>query len=107
MFVVMNKKKFDSLPENIKKIFDDVSNSYIKIHADTWDKVDIEGRKYTLSLKNKIIKLSDKENERWVKAIQPMIADYKKYAKSKGVDGEKALTELNKIIKKYSDKYTK
>lgn len=105
MFVVMNKKKFESLPKDIQKIFEQVSQEYIKVHAETWDKVDAEGRKYTLSRKNKIIELSDKEKARWVQAVQPIFTSYKQYAKGKGVDGEKAIALLHKLVKKYSAKY--
>ncbi len=104
MFVVMNKKKFDSLPKDIQQIFEQVSQEYVKVHANTWDKVDEQGRQYTLSLKNKIIELSDQENARWIKAVQPIFAEYKKYAQSKGVDGEKAITLLQKLIQKHSAK---
>lgn len=104
MFVVMNKKKFDSLPKDIQNIFEDVSREYIKVHAKTWDQVDAEGREYTLSRKNEIIELDDKEMARWVQAVQPVITDYKKYAQTKGVDGEKAVSVLQKLIKKHSSK---
>ncbi len=75
-FVVMNLDKWNALPSDIKKIFEQVSAKYVDIHGKVWDSTDKEGRKYTLSLGNKIISLSDEESARWRKAVEPVIQDF-------------------------------
>ena len=105
MFVVMNLKKWNSLPKEIQNIIDDVSNEWVDVHGEIWDMNDSEGRKYTLSLGNKIIPLSKEENARWKKAVSPMMDNYIKSTKEKGLPGQKAVTTTENLIKKYSNRY--
>jgi TRAP-type C4-dicarboxylate transport system substrate-binding protein len=102
MFVVMNKKKWDSLPKDIQKIISDVNKEWINVHAKTWDSLDEEGKAFTLSLGNKIIPLSPAENLRWKKAVNPVITEFVTAADAKGLPGGKAVKETEKLIKKYS-----
>lgn len=102
MYVVMNKKKWDSLPEDIKAVFTEVSSRWIAIHGETWDRVDGEGKKFTTSLGNEIIPLSDEESARWVKAVKPVLDAYVKEAASKKLPGEKAISLLRELIAKHS-----
>jgi len=97
-FVVMNLDKWNALPPDIKKIFDEVSAKYTDIHGKVWDRTDQEGRKYTLSLGNKIIPLSDKESARWRKAAQPVIDDYIAHTPN----GKKYVQKIRELMKKYS-----
>jgi TRAP-type C4-dicarboxylate transport system substrate-binding protein len=102
MFVVMNKAKWNALSDDMKKIFTEVNEKYITVHAKTWDRLDIEGRKFTQKRGNKILTLSKTENKKWVKAVQPIVTGYIKYAKTKNIDGAKNIAELKKAIKKNS-----
>jgi len=97
-FVVMNLDKWNALPDDIKKIFDEVSDKYTDVHGNVWDSTDQEGRKYTLSLGNKIISLSDEESARWQKAAEPVISDYI----VKTPDGDKYVKKIRELIKQYS-----
>ena len=102
MFVVMNKKKWDSLPKDIQKIISDINKEWIDVHAKTWDSLDEEGKAFTLSLGNRIIPLSPAENLRWKKAVSPVITEFVKGADAKGLPGDKAVKETEKLIKKYA-----
>jgi TRAP-type C4-dicarboxylate transport system substrate-binding protein len=104
MFVVMNKDKWASLPADIQKIIEETSEEWIEVHGKTWDKVDEEGRKYTLGLGNSIIELSSAESRRWHSAVQPMMQEYEEAAGEKGLDGKGYIAMLNGLIKKYSSK---
>ena len=97
-FVVMNLDKWNALPADIKKIFDEVSDKYTDIHGKVWDSTDQEGRKYTLSLGNEILSLSDQESARWRKAVEPVINDY--VAKTPG--GDKYVEKIKELMKTYS-----
>jgi TRAP-type C4-dicarboxylate transport system substrate-binding protein len=107
MFVVMNLKKWNALPKNIQKIFEETSREWVDVHGKIWDEGDAEGRDYALSLGNKIIPLSDNENDRWVKAVEPVIVNYIQATDKKGLPGEKAVAEAKKLIQKYSAIYGK
>ena len=100
MYVVMNKKKWDSLPADVKKVFEEVSEEWIAKHGEAWDSSDEEGRKFTLSLGNKIIPLSPEESARWAKAVQPVIDEYVASAEKKGLPGKEYVEAIRALIKK-------
>ena len=100
----MNKDKWNSLPRDIQAVFDDVSSTWIDVHADTWDQVDVEGRNYTKSLNNEIITLPDAEQQRWVKAVESVIINFEKAAQDKGLPGDKAVATLKELISACSKK---
>ncbi len=101
MFVVMNKKKWNALPKDIQKIIEDINKQWITVHGNTWDSLDQEGKSFTQSLGNRIIPLSKAENLRWKKAVSPVINEFVTSANAKGLPGEKAVKETEKLIKKY------
>ena len=102
MFVVMNKKKWDSLPKDTQKAFDDVSHEWIAVAGKAWDDADVEGHKFSAELGNKTIKLSAEEAAKWGKAVKPVVDGYIKDTEGKGLPGKKALSEIENLIKKYS-----
>jgi TRAP-type C4-dicarboxylate transport system substrate-binding protein len=91
MFVVMNKDKWNALPPDIQKIIEKINGEWIEKQGKTWDEIDKEGRDFTLKSGNKIIPLSKEENEKWIKAVRPLLDDYVKNMKDKGLPGEEAL----------------
>lgn len=100
-FMAMNLKKWNSLPKSVQQAFEKVRTKYIAKSGAVWDAGDEAGRKYTLSLGNKIIPQSDEENARWAKAIQSVISDYVKKAKGKGLPGKEYVETLKALIGKY------
>lgn len=105
MFVVMNLKKWNALPADVQKVMEEVSSRWIDVHGKAWDQLDQEGREYSLSLGNKIVSLSADENARWQKAVQPVIEEYIKDVSAKGLPAQKAVTEVENLIKQYSKIY--
>jgi TRAP-type C4-dicarboxylate transport system substrate-binding protein len=90
-FVVMNKDKWNSLPLDIQKIIEKINDEWIEKSGKGWDDIDKEGRNATLKSGNKIISLTKEENERWAKAVRPLLDDYVTNMKSKGLPGDQAL----------------
>jgi len=64
-----------------------------------------DGREYTLGLGNKIVPLSPEENGRWTKAVRPIIDDYIKEVSAKGLPAEKAVKEVENLIRQYGKAY--
>lgn len=106
MFVVMNLDKWNALPDDIKRIFEAVSSEWIDVHAREWDRNDVEGREYTLGLKNEIISLSREQAPEWAAAVQPIIDNYIKTVGGKNLPGDRAVNELRELIKANSEKYS-
>lgn len=102
MYVIINAKRWESLPEEIKKIFEETSREWIDKHGKAWDESDSEGKEFTLSLGNEIIELSAEESERWRKAVEPVIDEYISEIEKKGIPGKEAIEILKRIIKEES-----
>jgi TRAP-type C4-dicarboxylate transport system substrate-binding protein len=102
MYVTMNKKKWESLPADVKKVFEEVSAEWLVKHAEGWDTADAEGKKFSLGLGNQIIPLSEEESAAWEKAAAPVMEDYIKAAEGKGVPGREYVEFIKAGIKKYT-----
>lgn len=101
MFVVMNKDKWNSLPPDVQKIIEQVNEEYIEKQGKVWDEIDKSGRDYTTSRGNKVIPLSPAENLKWEKAVKPLLDNYKKAMKDKGLPGDEVLNFYLQAINKY------
>jgi TRAP-type transport system periplasmic protein len=76
-YLAMNKTKWDALPGDIKKIFNEVSEDYAEKYAAAWNQIDIDGINYSLSIPgNEVYTLSDVEGERFKAAVQPVLTGY-------------------------------
>jgi TRAP-type C4-dicarboxylate transport system substrate-binding protein len=91
MFIVMNKNKWNSLPPDIQKVFTEVNEEWIEKQASVWDQIEKEGVEFTKKRGNKIIYLSKEEDARWAAAVKPLIDEYLKNTKAKGLPGDEAL----------------
>ena len=84
-YLAMNKAKWDALPSNIKKIFNDVSQEYAEKYAQLWNQIDVDGINYSLSIPgNEVFKLSAAEGARMKAAVQPVLTAYVDDMVSKG-----------------------
>jgi len=105
-YVVMNKRKWQSLPADIKKVFSDVSEEYKEKWAVAWNESDIEGREFQKSHGGQFIPLSDQEALRWRKATEPVIAAYKKDLVSRGYN-EKEVDSFISFIRDRTEYWKK
>jgi TRAP-type C4-dicarboxylate transport system substrate-binding protein len=86
-YFVINKKKWNTLPEDIKKIMNQVALETKEKQASLWNDMDIEGRDAFKAVGGQMFTLSDAEAAKWVKAVQPIFAEYKKTMVDKGFKG--------------------
>jgi TRAP-type C4-dicarboxylate transport system substrate-binding protein len=91
MFVVMNKEKWNALSPDIQQIIEKVNEEYAEKQGKLWDEIDKAGKDFTIGRGNKIISLSQDENWKWTKAVKPILDEYVKNMKDKGLPGEEAL----------------
>ena len=75
-YAVMNKGKYDSLPDNIKKIFDEVSAEFAAKTAVGFNEIDFSGAAFFRSKGGQFIELPEAEVANWVAAVQPVIEAY-------------------------------
>jgi TRAP-type C4-dicarboxylate transport system substrate-binding protein len=90
-FVVMNKEKWNSLPPAVQKVIEQVNKEWIEKTGRLWEAIDKSGRDYSLKRGNEIILLPKEEDERWARAVRPILDDYVASMKEKGLPGEEAL----------------
>ena len=84
LITFMSKKKWGSLPPDVQKVISDYSTQFMERHTVEFNRIEIEGQQFFLSKGGKIIPLSNAEGAKWVKAVQPVIDDYKKSMVAKG-----------------------
>ena len=83
-YVVMNKQKWNSLPPDAQKVITEFTREFVEQWAVGWNNIDIEAREFFLKQGGQITSISDTEAAIWVKAAEPVIADFKKDLVSKG-----------------------
>jgi len=98
-FHVMNKKKWDALPKDVQKTIDQIDKEWIEKTAKTWVDIDVEGKKFAEEKGHKFIPLSKEEDARWAGLTKPILAEYVKTTKEKGLPGEEALKFCQEWLK--------
>jgi TRAP-type C4-dicarboxylate transport system substrate-binding protein len=103
VFVVcMNKKKWASLPPDVQKVVDDMSQEYIEKYGQMWADINAEGKDWLRERGVEFISLSPEEQIRWYeKGSKPVAEAYLKEMKEKGLPGEEAMTFLEELFKEY------
>jgi TRAP-type transport system periplasmic protein len=98
-FVAMNPKKWESLPEDIKKIIEEINSEWILKHAQSWEEDAFEGVAFLLKSGNSMIGIDPEEARRWRKAVQPVIDTYVKETGEKGLPGKEVYLYVEKRLK--------
>jgi len=99
MFAVMNKDKWDSLPEDLQQIVTEVSEEWIIRQGEAWDESDRQGDKFVRDLGKEFISLPEAEEEALVDAMKPIFDEYVKATEEKGLPGEAFLSDLQDMLK--------
>ena len=99
-FVSMNLDRWNDLPKDIQKVFDEVSEAYIDIAGEVWDKASEAGLAYAREEGLKIIDLPDDERARWHERYQPLREEYIQEMEAKGLPGKAFLEEIDALIAK-------
>ncbi|MEO0329432.1 MAG: TRAP transporter substrate-binding protein [Pseudomonadota bacterium] len=101
--LAMNKAKYESLPDDLKKIVDENSGEEFSVFAgETQAGADGPAREKAAAAGNNIITLSDEEVSKWRDAAQPVYDKWIADMDSRGIDGNALIAEAQELIKKYS-----
>jgi TRAP-type transport system periplasmic protein len=98
MFVVMNKDKWESLPEDVKEIFTRTSEEWVARHGQAWDQADEEGRAFVAELGKEIITIPEEKQQDWVDKVQPVLDEYVQACQGKGLPGGELLADIKAEI---------
>jgi len=98
-FVVMNKGKWNAFPADVQKTIEEINVEYIEKLARLWDDYDKEAKDYFIEKGGKIIVLPKAEADRWAEKVRPLLDDYVKETKAKGLPGDEALKFFQDYLK--------
>ena len=70
---------------------EEINEEWVEKQGRLWDELNSEGREVFIQRGGKIIMLSKEENTRWADRLRPILDDYVKEMKSKGLPGDEAL----------------
>jgi len=101
-FLAMNKAKYEGLPADLKAAIDKNSGmKFAELAGNMWDDAGkavsemVKGRGNTLS------SISEDEKAKWIKTTEPVIENWIKQVKDKGLDGGKLLEQARALVAKY------
>jgi TRAP-type C4-dicarboxylate transport system substrate-binding protein len=83
-YVAMNKEKWDALPDDIKKIFVEMSEEWVDRLGVRTLEADFEGLDYFKQRGGQMITLPEEEIKKIAKAVEPVIENYMKEMEAKG-----------------------
>lgn len=104
LFVMtMNKKKYESLPPDLKQAIDDSTGiALAKRLGKLWDEDEKPGRAIAVKKGDEIIQLSAAEAARWKKATQPVVDSWIERVNGMGKDGAAMIADAERLVAKYS-----
>lgn len=100
-YVIMNKKKWDSISPEHQKVIEKVNAEWIEKIGKAWDEIEASGKAFAAKQGGKVTTLTAEEGERWKKAVQPVLDDYVKMTKEKGLPGDQVLKFAVDYLKKH------
>ena len=83
-YVVANKDKWNSLPRDVRKTIEETAATYVDALGIGYNKADLDGLEFFKKQGGQVVPVPEKEIQRWVKAVEPVIAAYKKDMVAKG-----------------------
>ena len=104
MYVVMNKRKWAMLPQDLQSIMEETSEQWIDVHGKAWDDLDTAGLAYSLEKGNGSIALSSDEKAAWERLVTPVVTDYIARVHAAGLSGENLVETLKSTIAQESQK---
>jgi TRAP-type transport system periplasmic protein len=102
--LAMNKAKYEGLPDDLKKVIDANSGQAAAAMAGkVWDEQAVVVSEMVKKRGNTIITLTEEEAARWRKATEPVVENWLKTTKERGLDGQKLLDSARAAIKKHEN----
>ena len=102
LFTLMNRKKYDGLPPDLRKVIDDHSGSWgAEFNGRVWDQNEHVGIEAIKKAGGTIYTLPAEERQRWATRLKPIEEEWLKSMEAKGLPGRQILDDLREAIKRY------
>lgn len=109
--LAMNKDRYESMPDDLKKVIDDNSGLAFSIYAGgTQADADGPARQKAVDRGNNIFTVSEEEAKEWDALVNPIYQTWVADMNSKGIDGQALIDEARALMAEYSsemDTYAK
>ena len=102
LFTLMNLKRYESLPPDLRKVIDELSGSWgAEFNGKVWDQNELVGIEAVKKAGGTIYTLPAEERARWAAKLRPMEDEWVKTNEAKGLPARALLNDLREAIKKY------
>ena len=102
--LLMNRKRYDDLPPDLKKAIDDYSGRKIAEYAGRkWIEVEAPGREAAEKAGVKFVTMPQAEVDKLKSAVKPVYDRWLAETKAAGIDGDKLLADARRLLEKYKD----
>jgi TRAP-type C4-dicarboxylate transport system substrate-binding protein len=99
-FVVMNEKSWNGLPDDIKKVFEELSGDWaVEFTGKAWDQFDQEAVGKNKASGIEYLQLDAAEKAKWKALLAPVKDEYAAELEAKGLPGKKVVSDIQKMAK--------
>jgi len=100
--LAMNRPKYESLPDDLRKVLDEQSGMALATEAGKmFDDIGAEISEMVKKRGNTISAISEDEKARWIEATKPVVENWIKEAQGRNIDGAKLLEAAKASLAKY------
>jgi TRAP-type C4-dicarboxylate transport system substrate-binding protein len=102
LVTLMNQKRYDSLPPDLRKVIDDLSGAWgAEFTGAAWDKNELDGIAAAKKVGATIYTVPAEERQRWAARLKPVEDEWITSMEAKGLPGRQILADLREAIKRY------
>ena len=102
LFTMMNQRKYDSLPPDLRKVIDDLSGTWgAEFNGKVWDQNELVGIDAIKKAGATIYTVPPEERQRWAAKLKPVEEEWVKSMETRGLPARQLLVDLREAIKKY------
>lgn len=103
---IMNLKTWNSLPPDIQKVIEEVSEDFVEKYGKLRTDFTKEGLDYGVkNYKIQVINLPDDEKRRWIEKVKPVVDEWIKKTEQAGLPAKQIYETVSKIDQEMSQKY--
>ncbi len=99
MYVLMNKSKWDGLSKEDQEAIEMINDEWNEKQAKLWVQLDNSAKEFAIQKGVKFVKVTKEEEAKTAEKMKPILADYVKTMKAKGLPAEEALNFCLEYIK--------
>jgi TRAP-type C4-dicarboxylate transport system substrate-binding protein len=100
MYVIMNKTKWNAISQADQKAIEKINEEYIEKFGKGWIELDEKAVTFAKGKGVQFVKVSKEDEAFTAQKMQPILTDYVKMTKSKGLPGDEALKFVQDFLKK-------